>query len=341
MPGMETEKLNIDPVDAAPAAGEPVKEDIPLIDCDGLVKIYKTDDLEVMALQGLDLTIKRGELLAIIGKSGSGKSTLLNIIGGLERPSAGRITFDGENLQTLSEKEMNHYREKRVGFVWQKNVENLLPYLTAVQNVELPLMFSGVSAKDRHRKAMEMLESVGLGHRADSYPKMLSGGEQQRVAIAIALMNDPDLLLADEPTGAVDSKTSEMIQDLFRKLNRERGVTVIIVTHDLSLANKVDRVVMIADGKISSERVIKDAYRERIDAMAKRSAEEIAEGLFASGGPASEEGASPDETHEEYVVLDRAGRLRLSPELREEAGIDGNRVKIEVVDGKIVISGEE
>ena len=154
-------------------------------------------------------------------------------------------------------------------------------------------------------------------------------------------MNDPDLLLADEPTGAVDSKTSEMIQDLFRKLNRERGVTVIIVTHDLSLANKVDRVVMIADGKISSERVIKDAYREKIDAMARRSAEEIAEGLFASGGPASEEGASPDETHEEYVVLDRAGRLRLSPELREEAGIEGSRVKIEVVDGKIVISGEE
>ena len=307
-----------------------------LIDCDGLVKIYKTDDLEVMALQGLDLTINRGELLAIIGKSGSGKSTLLNIIGGLERPSAGRITFDGTSLSELTEREMNHYRKKRVGFVWQKSAENLLPYLTAVQNVELPLMFSDLSAKERRKKAMELLSSVGLEGRANSFPRMMSGGEQQRVAIASALMNDPDLLLADEPTGAVDSRTSEMIQDLFRKLNRERGVTVIIVTHDLSLANKVDRVVMIADGKISSERVIKEAYRERIDALANRSAEEIAGG-FSAG---MEEEKAGEDTHEEYVVMDRAGRLRLSPEMREQAGIEGNRVKIEVVDGKIVISKE-
>ncbi len=309
-----------------------------LIDCESLVKIYKTEDLEVMALQGLDLTIKKGELLAIIGKSGSGKSTLLNIIGGLERQSAGKITFDGTSLADLTEREMMDYREKKVGFVWQKSAENLLPYLTAVQNVEMPLMFAKMTKKEKHEKAMDMLRQVGMEHRANSYPKMLSGGEQQRVAIALSLMNDPDLLLADEPTGAVDSKTSNMIQDLFRKLNREKGVTVIIVTHDISLANKVDRVVMIADGKISSERVIKESYKKRIDEMADRSVEELARAGFAEG----EESDEPhvDDTHEEYVVLDRAGRLRLSPELREQAGIDTSRVKIELVDGKIVISQE-
>ena len=290
-----------------------------LIDCDGLVKIYKTEDLEVMALQGLDLTIERGELMAIIGKSGSGKSTLLNIIGGLERPSAGRITFDGVSLSELTEKQMIAYREKRVGFVWQKSVENLLPYLTAVQNVEMPLMFSGLSKKEKREKAMEMLRQVGMEHRADSYPRMLSGGEQQRVAIALSLIRDPDLILADEPTGAVDSRTSAMIQELFRKLNRERGVTVIIVTHDISLANRVDRVVMISDGKISSERVIREELKKRIEELSERSVEE---------------------THEEYVVLDRAGRLQLSKELREEVGIEGSRVKLSVADGKIVISKE-
>jgi ABC-type lipoprotein export system ATPase subunit len=312
-----------------------------LIECDSLVKIYKTEDLEVMALQGLDLTIKRGELMAIIGKSGSGKSTLLNIIGGLERQSAGKITFDGTSLSELTEREMMDYREKRVGFIWQKSAENLLPYLTAVQNVEMPLMFAKMSKKQKREKAMEMLRQVGLEHRANSYPKMLSGGEQQRVAIALSLMNDPDILLADEPTGAVDSKTSSMIQDLFRKLNREKGVTVIIVTHDISLANKVDRVVMIADGKISSERVIKESYKKRIDEMADRSVEELAREGFADGDEASEEEThNADETHEEFVVLDKAGRLRLSPELREQAGIDTSRVKIELVDGKIVISQE-
>ena len=316
-----------------------------LIDCDGLVKIYKTEDLEVMALQGLDLTIERGELIAIIGKSGSGKSTLLNIIGGLERPSAGRITFDGISLSELSEKQMMEYREKRVGFVWQKSAENLLPYLTAVQNVEMPLMFSRMSAKQKRAKAMEMLRQVGMEHRADSFPRMLSGGEQQRVAIALSLMKDPDLILADEPTGAVDSKTSAMIQDLFRKLNREKGVTVIIVTHDISLANKVDRVVMISDGKISSERVIKDAYKARIDELSQRSVKEIEEGtLFTEGaGEDTKEMVEKgtEETHEEYVIMDRAGRLQLSKDLREQVGIDGNRVKLEIVEGKIVISKDK
>ncbi len=299
-----------------------------LIDCDGLVKIYKTEDLEVMALQGLDLTIKRGELMAIIGKSGSGKSTLMSIIGGLEKPTAGKIVFDGINLAELTEKQMMEYREKRVGFVWQKSADNLLPYLTAVQNVEMPLMFAKMKKSEKHEKAMEMLRQVGMEHRAESYPQMLSGGEQQRVAIALSLMNDPDVILADEPTGAVDSKTSAMIQDLFRKLNREKGVTVIIVTHDISLANKVDRVVMISDGKISSERVIKEAYRQKIDEMSGKTIDEIVENAEA-------------QTHEEFVVLDRAGRLRLSPEMREQVGIDSSRVRVEIIDGKIVISQEK
>ena len=318
----ETEKLTDD-------STEKTAEDI-LIDCDSLVKIYKTDDLEVMALQGLDLTIKKGELLAIIGKSGSGKSTLMSIIGGLEKPTAGKITFDGINLAELTESQMMDYRENRVGFVWQKSADNLLPYLTALQNVELPLMFTKMSKAQKREKAMEMLRQVGMEHRANSYPKMLSGGEQQRVAIALSLMHDPDMILADEPTGAVDSKTSGMIQDLFRKLNREKGVTVIIVTHDISLANKVDRVVMIADGKISSERIIKESYKAKIDEMAGKSVEELLD--------SEQEQAS--ETHEEYVVLDRAGRLRLSPELREQVGIDSSRVKVEIVDGKIMISQE-
>lgn len=305
------------------------KDDI-LIDCDSLVKIYKTEDLEVMALQGLDLTIKKGELLAIIGKSGSGKSTLMSIIGGLEKPTAGKITFDGINLAELTESQMMDYRENRVGFVWQKSADNLLPYLTALQNVELPLMFSKMSKAKKREKAMDALQQVGMEHRANSYPKMLSGGEQQRVAIALSLMHDPDVILADEPTGAVDSKTSGMIQDLFRKLNREKGVTVIIVTHDISLANKVDRVVMIADGKIGSERIIKEAYKKQIDQMAGKSVEELLEG--------EQEQAS--DTHEEFVILDRAGRLRLSPELREQVGIDSSRVKVEIVDGKIMISQE-
>lgn len=312
-------------------SAEKTENDDILIDCDSLVKIYKTEDLEVMALQGLDLTIKRGELLAIIGKSGSGKSTLMSIIGGLEKPTAGKITFDGINLADLSEKQMMDYREHRVGFVWQKSADNLLPYLTAVQNVELPLMFSKMSKAKKREKALEALRQVGMEHRANSYPKMLSGGEQQRVAIALSLMHDPDMILADEPTGAVDSKTSGMIQDLFRKLNREKGVTVIIVTHDISLANKVDRVVMIADGKIGSERIIKEAYKKKIDEMAGKSVEELMEG--------EQEQASVD-THEEYVILDRAGRLRLSPELREQVGIDSSRVKVEIVDGKIMISQE-
>ncbi len=291
------------------------------IRCDSLVKIYKSEDVEVMALQGLDLEIKKGELMAVIGKSGSGKSTLMNMIGGLERPSAGKLYIDGKDLFTLSDNEMVEYRNKKVGFVWQKSSRNLVPYMTAVENIEVPMYFTKKSPKDMRKKALELIEKVGMLHKKDSYPEQMSGGEQQRIAIAVALANEPDILLADEPTGAVDSKTSNKIQDLFRSLNKELGITIIIVTHDISLANKVNRVVMISDGKISTEKIMKEKYQQAMNLL---------DGEFISG----------NESHEEYSVLDKAGRLQLNEEMLSAAGIDGNKVKVQVVDNKVVISKE-
>lgn len=291
------------------------------IRCDSLVKIYKSEDVEVMALQGLDLEIEKGELMAVIGKSGSGKSTLMNMIGGLERPSAGKLYIDGKDLFTLSDNEMVEYRNKTVGFVWQKSSRNLVPYMTAVENIEVPMYFTKKSPEDMRKKALELIEKVGMLHKKDSYPEQMSGGEQQRIAIAVALANEPDILLADEPTGAVDSKTSNKIQDLFRSLNKELGITIIIVTHDISLANKVNRVVMISDGKISTEKIMKEKYQQAMNLL---------DGEFISG----------NESHEEYSVLDKAGRLQLNEEMLSAAGIDGNKVKVQVVDNKLVISRE-
>lgn len=300
---------------------ETEKKDSILV-CDGLVKIYKTDEVEVLALQGLDLEIKRGELVAIIGKSGSGKSTLLNMIGGLDKPTAGRIYVDGKDLFAMDEKQLVEYRRSTVGFVWQNSGQNLFPYLTALQNVEAPLYFENMDSTTRKQKAMELLKRTGIDHKADSYPSQMSGGEQQRVAIAVALANDPQILLADEPTGAVDSKTSNMIQDLFRKLNEETGLTIIIVTHDISLANKVSRVIMVSDGKISTEKIMKEAYRKKLDELSTEKLAEV-------------------ESHEEYSVLDKARRVQLSEDALKEAGIDTHMVKVEVIDGKIVISRQE
>ena len=246
-----------------------VPDDV-MIECDSLVKIYKTKDIEVLALQGLDLTVKRGELMAIIGNSGSGKSTFLNMIGGLDRPSAGKLYVDGKNLFQMTENELVKYKRSTVGFVWQNNARNLLPYLTAWENVMTPMLFveekeKAVSEEEKKKRALELLELVGLGHRKDSKLSQLSGGEQQRVAIAIALANNPKLLLADEPTGAVDRKTADDILEMFRKLNEKLGLTIVIVTHDKELAKKVNRVVSIRDGKTSSERIMKNDYRERME----------------------------------------------------------------------------
>ena len=289
-----------------------VPDDV-MIECDSLVKIYKTKDIEVLALQGLDLTVKRGELMAIIGNSGSGKSTFLNMIGGLDRPSAGKLYVDGKNLFQMTENELVKYKRSTVGFVWQNNARNLLPYLTAWENVMTPML----SEDEKKKRALELLELVGLGHRKDSKLSQLSGGEQQRVAIAIALANNPKLLLADEPTGAVDRKTADDILEMFRKLNEKLGLTIVIVTHDKELAKKVNRVVSIRDGKTSSERIMKNDYRERMEHLDIDWQEE--------------------ETQEEFAVLDRAGRVQIPSELLEQMGMDGNKVKLEFIGGKIVI----
>lgn len=301
-----------------------VQEDIPenvIIYCDSLVKIFMSEGLKVMALQGLDLEIRRGEMTAIIGKSGSGKSTLLNMIGGLETPSAGRLCIEGREMSQLSEKDMVFYRKKTVGFVWQKSSRNLFPYLTVLENVEAPMYFEKSKEKERRQRAMELLTEVGMEKHADKFPSQISGGEQQRVAIAVALANNPSILLADEPTGAVDSKTADMIFDLFRRLNEKHGLTILIVTHDMGLADKVQRTVMIADGKISTEKVRRELYGKSGDGFA-----------FA--------GVGEEDTHEEFSVLDKAHRLQLRDEVLAQAGITSNRVKVEVIDGKVVISKE-
>ncbi len=289
-----------------------------MIRADNLVKIYKTKETEVLALQGLDLSVERGELTAIIGNSGSGKSTFLNMIGGLDKPSAGALFVAGSNLFTMSEKQLVRYKRETVGFVWQNNGRNMLPFLSALENVMMPMYLS--SLKKKRAKAMELLEMVGMSHKKDSRMNMLSGGEQQRVAIAIALANSPKLLLADEPTGSVDFRTANYIFDVFSELNRN-GQTILIVTHDVALSKKVKRVVAIRDGKISSERVLKEAYQDRLKE--------------------SEIDWRSEDTQDEYAVLDRVGRLQLPQEMIEGLKLGDNKVRVAFQDGKIVISSPE
>lgn len=285
-----------------------------MITCDGVVKIYMSDGLKVMALQGLDLEIGKGELVALIGKSGSGKSTLLNMIGGLETPTAGKLLIDGRDMSAYTEKEMVKYRKSTVGFVWQKSSRNLFPYLTVCENVEAPMLFEKGGKKKKRARAMELLEEVGMKKYANQFPLKLSGGEQQRVAIAVALANRPSILLADEPTGAVDTKTADHIFDLFHKLNRDIGLTIVVVTHDIRLANRVERVLMISDGKISTEKIRSKNEDDR----------RFGQGVW-------------EEEHEEYSVLDKANRLQLTEEMLQCAGISGKKVRVEVEDGKIMI----
>lgn len=285
-----------------------------MIQADNLVKIYKTKDLEVLALQGLDLTVEKGELVAIIGNSGSGKSTFLNMIGGLDKPSAGKLFVDGKNLFTLNEKQLVEYKRDTVGFVWQNNARNLLPYLTALENVMTPMQLT--NRKNKKEWALELLDLVGMSHRKNNRLQQLSGGEQQRIAIAIALANEPKLLLADEPTGSVDRKTADYIYDLFVRLNQEKGQTIVIVTHDTTLAKKVKRVVAIRDGKISSERILKEEYSDMKNASAVNW-QEIAE------------------TQEEYAIVDRAGRVQIPRDLLDKLELPGNKVKLSMQEEKI------
>ena len=268
-----------------------------LIVCDNLVKIYKVADLEVVALQGLDLLVHPGEMIAIVGASGSGKSTLLSILGGLDTPSAGRATVAGHDLTQMGRRERTRYRRRTIGFVWQQTARNLLPYLSAAETVELPMILDGRPNRER---ALELLDMVGLRERADHRPDRLSGGEQQRVAVAVALANEPDVLLADEPTGELDTGTSAEIFDLMRRVNRERGTTVVIVTHDPLVSEQVGRTVAIRDGRTSSETLRRSQL--------------------------SDEGEH-EMVAEEFAVLDRTGRLQLPRSHVDALGLEG-RVRV-------------
>ena len=286
----------------------------PFIACDNLVKIYKIANLETVALQGLDLVVAPGELMGIVGPSGSGKSTLMNILGGLDRPSAGRVWVAGQDLLKMSNTDLNRYRRSKVGFVWQQVSRNLVPYLTAQENVELPMTLAGSGRKKRQR-AGELLEAVDLAGRRHHRLAQMSGGEQQRVAIAVALANDPKLLLADEPTGEVDSATALAIYDTFKLLNREYGLTTLIVSHDPGIARHVNRVVAIQDGKMATETV-----RQSM-----------------SSGEAEGELEEEEDIFHELVVLDSAGRLRVPKEYLEQFSIKG-RVMLDLVEDGILIS---
>ncbi|MGW7479980.1 ABC transporter ATP-binding protein [Nonomuraea muscovyensis] len=268
--------------------------------CDNLVRIYKTEGVEVVALQGLDLVIQEGELVAIVGASGSGKSTLLNVLSGLDVPTAGVAKVAGMDLLSMTAKDRLRYRREVVGFIWQQTARNLLPYLTAQENVELPIKLAGRASgrAARRERAARLLDLLGVGSRAGRKPAELSGGEQQRVAIAVALANEPRLILADEPTGELDSDTSEEVFDALRKANRELGVTVVIVTHDPLVSEQVDRTVGIRDGRTSSETLRREG----------------AEGLIVA---------------EEYAVLDRVGRLQLPRDFMNALDME-RRVRLEL-----------
>ena len=216
----------------------------------GLARRFKMGNAFVDALRGVDLSIERGEFVALVGPSGSGKSTVLNLIGGLDRPTGGEVWIDGVELGTTDERTLTRHRREHVGFVFQ--TFNLLPRLTAVENVALPLMFSGVPRRERLDRARTLLESVGLGQRLTHRPGQLSGGEQQRVAIARALVGHPALLLADEPTGNLDTTTGAEIMDLLKDLNQERELTLLVVTHDPEVASFADRIVTLRDGRVEA-----------------------------------------------------------------------------------------
>ena len=311
------------------------------IRCEGLVKIYKIEDVEVVALQGLDLTIQRGEVMGIIGPSGSGKTTLMNVLGGLDVPSAGKAVVDGIDLIRISDRQRLRYRRRNVGFVWQNVSRNLIPYLTAVENVQLPMILAG---RFDHRRAVRLLELVGLGHRLRHRPVTMSGGEQQRVAIAIGLANEPPVLLADEPTGSLDTENTIRLLEVFDTVRNQLGVTVVIVTHDTSMARALDRYVQIRDGKTSTESVRRVAvtYTERGTA-------ETAAALRAGSGTADDaadgeaEGAAAgtdDASHEHFTLLDSAGRLQIPADMRDAYRI-GGRVKLVEEDGRILIVPSE
>jgi len=272
--------------------------------CEGLVRIFKSEGVEVVALQGLELTVDRGELLAVVGASGSGKSTLLSILSGLDSPTAGLATVAGHDLLTMSGRERLRYHRRTVGFVRQQTTHNLLPYLTAAENVELPMRLAGRDLTNQRRGAarrartQELLELVGIGDVGATRPDRLSGGELQRVAVAVALANDPEVLFADEPTGELDEATAASVFAALQTVNAELGVTVVVVTHDHTVVDQVRRTVAIRDGRIASE-----VRRSSVSSTAAA---------------------------EEYATLDRSGRMQLPAAFVEALDLrDRVRLKLE------------
>lgn len=286
----------------------------PYILCSDVFKIYKVADLEVVALRGLDLEVARGEIIAIVGASGSGKSTLLNILAGYDTPSAGTIKVGQYDLLNMTGTEIVEYRRREVGFIWQQTSRNLFSYLTAIENVELPMILASIPTAERGPRAAELLKLVGLEHRLKHRPETLSGGEQQRVAIAVALANRPPLLLADEPTGELDDVTGAEVLDLLNRINQELGTTIVVVTHDPAIAASVERAVAIRDGKTSTEirRVV--SYERRI-------------------------GGKADQTRE-FQIVDASGRVQVPRHVIEAAGL-GERVIVEASGGTVVLRPSE
>jgi ABC-type lipoprotein export system ATPase subunit len=278
---------------AAARPEEVYGEDAKIV-CDNLVRIYKTDGIEVQALQGLDLLVRAGELVAIVGASGSGKSTLLNILSGLDTPTAGVARVGGYDLLTMKGRDRLRYRRETVGFIWQQTARNLLPYLNAADNVALPMGFAGKKRRYARRRSGELLELLGVAHCAGRRPGQMSGGEQQRVSIAVALANDPEVVFADEPTGELDSATSQQVFDALRTANEELGVSIVVVTHDHEVTEQVQRTVEIRDGRTSTE-VLR---RGEVGAQA-----------------------------EQFAVLDRAGRVQLPKEYVDDLAMK-DRVRL-------------
>ena len=277
------------------------------VKCEGLFKIYKTSDIEVVALRGLELSIDSGEVISIVGASGSGKSTLLNILAGYDSPSAGSVKVGNYNLLQMNEDQSVRYRREEIGFIWQDTSQNLFPYLSSIENIELPMLVSKISKKKRLSRAEYLLELVNLSDRRDFKPFQLSGGEQQRIAIAVALSNSPRLLLADEPTGELDYNTGQEILQLINSVNVELGTTVIIVTHDQLISSSVNRSITIKDGKTSTER------RRDID--------------------------SSSNIDQEYHLIDSSGQLQIPNTIVNQIG---RRVKFSQLDsGEVVINSDE
>ncbi|MBI21223.1 MAG: ABC transporter [Chloroflexi bacterium] len=277
------------------------------VKCEGLFKIYKTSDIEVVALRGLELSIDSGEVISIVGASGSGKTTLLNILAGYDSPSAGSVKVGNYNLLQMNEEQSVRYRREEIGFIWQDTSENLFPYLSSIENIELPMLVSKISKNERLSKAEYLLELVNLSDRRDFKPFQLSGGEQQRIAIAVALSNSPRLLLADEPTGELDYNTGQEILQLINSVNIELGTTVIIVTHDELISSSVNRSIKIKDGKTSTE------IRRSID--------------------------SSSNIDQEYYLIDSSGQLQIPATVVNQIG---RRVKFSKSDsGEVIINSDE